>query len=173
MKFVKKSNVIISTHDTHIVVDVSTNKLPNKYLLICKQDWERIKSIGGRVFASKGSTTTYASVVVDGKLKRVHRLIFPASKVVDHINHNGLDNRRSNLRPCTQSENLMNRRVGKRNKTGIVGVSFDRSRKKYIVSIRKGADTYNLGRFETIDEAASARKSAEIRLFGEYNEENR
>lgn len=51
--------------------------------------------------------------VEDGKKKtiRLHRLIAncPTDKIVDHINHNKLDNRRSNLRVCTQSDNMRNK----------------------------------------------------------------
>ncbi len=60
----------------------------------------------------------------------MHRLILnaPSNRTVDHINHNSLDNRRANLRLCTNSENLYNRRdVDPRSRTGIQGVSIQTS----------------------------------------------
>lgn len=59
--------------------------------------------------------------------KYMHRLILdaPSGMVVDHINHNSLDNRRSNLRVCTHSENMYNRKgTDPRSRTGIQGVSI-------------------------------------------------
>jgi len=57
----------------------------------------------------------------------MHRIILaaPPELTVDHINHNSLDNRRSNLRLCTNSENMFNRRdIDPRSQTGIQGVSI-------------------------------------------------
>ena len=82
---------------------------------------------------------------------------------VDHINHNKLDNRKSNLRICTHQQNCMNV------SDNVKGIHYDKSRNKWMAHI-KGK---NLGRFNTKEEAIEARKQAEMDYFGEYrNKEN-
>ena len=103
------------------------------------------------------------------KVGRLHRYIMnpPEGMVVDHINHNRLDNRRENLRICSPQENSMN--AGKRhNSSGIMGVSWDKENNKWKAQIRINGRNKNLGRFNTIEEAAEARRQAEIEYFGEF-----
>lgn len=73
---------------------------------------------------------------------------------IDHINHNTLDNRKVNLKICTTYENNQNKR---NNKSGCVGVCWDKTRQKWRVMINKK----NIGRFDNFDEAVKARKEAE------------
>ena len=80
--------------------------------------------------------------------------------VVDHINHNRLDNRKQNLRLCTQGENLRNKKVK--------GVTFDKRRNKWYARIMINRKNLHLGSFDTKEEAIEARKQAEIEYFGEY-----
>lgn len=69
----------------------------------------------------------YAVRNVNYKIVLLHRFIMNPEKgmVVDYINSNKLDNRRENLRICSNSQNLLNRGPTKRNKSGLKGVSFD------------------------------------------------
>lgn len=85
---------------------------------------------------------------------------------VDHINHDKLDNRKSNLRIVTQQQNLMNRKVFKNNKTGFKGVSV--YGEKYRASIRKNGKREYLGFFKNPIDAAKAYDKRAIELFGEY-----
>jgi hypothetical protein len=112
----------------------------------------------------------YRAEKIDGEIRRVwmHRLIAaPAEGLeVDHINGDGLDNRRANLRVCSHKENMWNRRISASNKTGVTGVIFFRGH--YIANItHDGRDVY-LGRFKSMDEAARTRETAEVSLRGEY-----
>ncbi len=99
----------------------------------------------------------------------MHRVVLdaPSDRDVDHINHDGLDNRRGNLRLCTPSQNLANRARQKNNTVSIYkGVSFDvRWPKKpwYARCCRKW-----LGRFLTQEEAAQAYNDAAVRQYGEF-----
>lgn len=107
-------------------------------------------------------------VLVNGKykIKPLHSFILPHKKgfVVDHINRNPLDNRKSNLRYLTHQNNLRNSSI--RNKTGITGGRFCENG-KISVSIKAdvGKEVY-LGRFKTIEEAKKARTEAEVMYWG-------
>lgn len=100
----------------------------------------------------------------------LHRLIMNPQDdmVVDHINHNPLDNRKSNLRICTQQKNVINKRKQSNNTSGTVGVTWNQSRKKWVAQIQINRKNITLGRFNTKEEAIQARKQAEIEYFGEY-----
>lgn len=99
-----------------------------------------------------------------------HRLICdcPKNMVVDHINHNTLDNRKSNLRICTQSDNMKNMRRSKANKSGVKGVYFDKSANRWRAEIKvNGKKTY-IGVFTNIKDAKHAREQAEKRYFLDF-----
>lgn len=101
----------------------------------------------------------------------LHRIIMNAEHdmKVDHINHNTLDNRKNNLRICSDSENIRNRDVSMYNKIGITGVSWLVARKKYVSSITVNYKKIHLGYFNNLNEAINARKEAEKKYFGEYS----
>lgn len=99
-----------------------------------------------------------------------HRIITdcPDELVVDHINHDTLDNRKSNLRVCTHSENMRNMKKPVRNTSGVKGVYFDKSANRWRAEIKvNGKKTY-IGVFEKLDDAKIAREKAEIEYFGEF-----
>lgn len=76
----------------------------------------------------------------------------PPNKIVDHIDRNPANNRKSNFRFLSIAENNQNMSLGKNNTSGIRGVCFDYSRDKWLVQI-KGK---TIGRFEFYDEAVDA-----------------
>jgi hypothetical protein len=98
----------------------------------------------------------------------MHRMIMkaPDGMVVDHINGNGLDNRRCNLRVCTQDQNALNSRPRLHTKSKFKGVYpwGDKWRAK----ITYKGKAYHLGLFATELEAAQARDLKAVELFGEY-----
>jgi len=106
-----------------------------------------------------------------GKQKTIgmHRFLMmaPDGMQVDHINHNCLDNRRSNLRICTPSENCYNRKVKSDSKTGIKGVRVDAYGFTSSITV-KGKKKY-LGYFMTAEDAHEAYKKASIDLHGEFS----
>lgn len=87
---------------------------------------------------------------------------------VDHINGDGLDNRRENLRLATNSQNQMNKRVPKNNRSGYKGVLYLRRKRKWQASITINRKQIQLGRFASKDDAIAARQAAEIKYFGEF-----
>jgi hypothetical protein len=108
---------------------------------------------------------------VAGKKRMVlmHRLIMnaPADLYVDHRDGDGLNNRRTNLRLCTNSQNQMNRHVV-RSASGRKGVTWNKSVQKWQASIKKDRRSYYLGCFSSLDEAEAAYLSAAAEMFGEF-----
>jgi len=106
------------------------------------------------------------------KTIHMHRQImglgWDTSIQVDHIDGNGLNNRRSNLRICNNSENHMNQRPLKNNTTGYSGVSFDRRSGRYVVYINVNRKRFRGRSFKTFEEAKAVRIGMEIEHFGEF-----
>ena len=105
-----------------------------------------------------------------GHQLRLHRLVTHAhgkDHVVDHINGDTHDNRKSNLRITTQKNNSRNTKVSKNNSTGVTGVGLTPTG-KYRARIMVNRNEIRLGTFKTIGEAALARKRGEAKYFGEF-----
>jgi hypothetical protein len=127
--------------------------------------WHAVRRADGTVYAGRKNPAT------KGKLY-LHRAITGARKglTVDHINGDGLDNRRENLRVCTLRKNLWNTRKARTASTSrFKGVSYESAKGKWKAAIR-GQDGKNvtLGRFDDEEDAARAYNEAARRLRGEY-----
>ena len=103
------------------------------------------------------------------KIGSMHRYIMncPVNMVVDHINHNTLDNRRENLRICTQQQNQMNMSLNNKNTSGYSGVDKLPSG-KWRSRIHINNKEKHLGVFDTYEDAIAARQQAEIDYFGDF-----
>lgn len=99
----------------------------------------------------------------------IHRLIMdaPHGKDVDHINGNRADNRRSNLRVCSRSENLCNKGLLSNNTSGFKGVSRFR-KTKWQTYINIQGKRYNLGHFSSKEEAAKVYNEAALKYHGKF-----
>jgi hypothetical protein len=91
--------------------------------------------------------------------------------IVDHINHNTLDNRKNNLRICSYSNNNMNSVIRKNNTSGCKGVSYSKRDKNWEAYIAINGVRIRHISFDTFEEAVVARKLWEQEFFGEYNYE--
>lgn len=101
----------------------------------------------------------------------MHRQIMNAlpGQQVDHINHNGLDNRRENLRICTAAENQQNARKTKHPKSSrYKGVHWSRGREKWRAMIRMGGRLKHLGYFDSEIDAARSYNEAAKEAWGEF-----
>ena len=117
------------------------------------------------------SAQGYAVANINGTVKKMNRYILEDEgidgKIIDHINRNKLDNRRSNLRAATQKENSRNTTVSKTNKVGHLGIKMTPSG-KYNAKITCDGKCYHLGNYSHLEDAIRARQEAAIRMFGEF-----
>jgi hypothetical protein len=125
-----------------------------KYALIDNKDFKKVSTLKWRAHKTRGNIW-YVESQQWTRVIYLHRFLMNPrdDKEVDHINRNGLDNRRKNLKICTRSENLRNRKI--KSKSGMKGIHktiYGRFQtnaflnKKYI----------HLGIFTTISEAKKA-----------------
>lgn len=166
-----KPNQVLADHGDWLEIDVSTENCPSAILKIDKPDWAKIMSLGrGRVYAVATVWTRYAFFMENRRPKGVHRDILapPAHLHVDHIDHDGLNNRRCNIRVATNAENMRNCLKSKANKSGATGVSWFPRDGKWVAKIKKNYRQIHLGYFTKLEDAVAARKAAEIEHFGEF-----
>lgn len=100
----------------------------------------------------------------------LHRFITeaPDGMPVDHINHDTLDNRRANLRVCTQEQNMANTKVDRKNNTsGFKGV-YRRPNGKFYAIIGGSTKRKHLGCFSSAVEAARSYNDAAVEMFGSF-----
>lgn len=127
----------------------------------------------GPVHGTKNSAG-YPRIFIDGRSYLAHRLAWlfvhgewPNGEI-DHINGDPADYRLSNLREVSRSENMMNARRGRRNTSGVKGVSFNKASGKWVSYIQKDQAFQHLGSFVDQAEAVSARSRAASDLYGEF-----
>lgn len=101
---------------------------------------------------------------------RMHRVILSAhpDALVDHINGNGLDNRKANLRVATNSQNLANRGAQRNNTSGFKGVTWNKAAGKWQASLKLNGNRWYLGLHNTAEDASAAYQEAARRAFGEF-----
>lgn len=135
------------------------------YELIKDYSWSVRKTQKGYYFV-RGSN--------NGHTVMLSRLIMNCEKglQVDHINHDSFDNRKSNLRIVTVSQNNMNKDVRADNTSGYTGVGLLKTSGKYTAHIKINQKRIHLGTFSCIEEAVAARLNAEEKYFKEYSFKN-
>ena len=102
--------------------------------------------------------------------KRLSRVIMgePDGKMIDHINVNPLDNRRGNLRTCTNQQNQCNKNKTKSNTSGFKGVYFKKQNQKFVARIGLNGKKKHLGYFATAEAAHEEYKKAAVKYHGEF-----
>lgn len=136
-----------------------------KLIFVSPEDLDAVCRYQWKVTTPKPGFS-YARATVEGKLVFMHRWLMRdelrPGLVVDHIDGDGLNNRRENLRVCTYSDNSANTRTRRRFK----GVS--RYSGSWVARICKHGRSYYLGSFKTARRAAAAYNRVARRLFGEF-----
>jgi hypothetical protein len=159
-----------------------TDKLPEapvtmlisqgQQMVIDKSDLGFVENFSWSAESYNGTFYVKTNVRKNGKwtTAKLHRLLLNAkpNEFVDHINGNPLDNRRSNLRIVTRSQNIANSKVRKDSTSGYKGISWNKSLKKWMSYIDSNKKRIHLGYYNNIADASVARKEAERTYHGQY-----
>ena len=159
-----------------------SNKLPSfeklHELLDYDQDTGELRWRVSRGSAKAGSVagcinpiTGYRQIRIDGKSFKAHRIAWkmvtgldPINEI-DHIDRQRDNNCFKNLRDATTQQNLINRPLFQNNSSGVRGVYRDKPAKKWRARIWIHGKEYHLGMFDSLADAAIARREAEIKYF--------
>lgn len=138
------------------------------------EDYDKIKDYCWTI-QNNGYVTAYCPTTMNRIL--LHRLIMNCDNnnlYIDHIHGNKTrnDNRKSNLRTATPSQNTMNKPLLKNNTSGVTGVSWNKRKGEWESYITIDDKRKGLGYFSNFDDAVAARKDAEEKYFGEYSYDN-
>lgn len=123
------------------------------------EDWEKFGEFKWFPIDAHKRGKYYVMRKRSGKTEILHRLIMNVidkSKVVDHINHDTLDNRKINLRVCSRSENQRNLTSHKDSISKYLGVTWHKSRNKWQAQIKENGKNMYIGVFVSEVEAAKA-----------------
>lgn len=147
----------IYTKDTHFIIDDADE------IEVKKHSWHVTTKMNGHLY------------IRNEKGRVLHWFLMkpPANKLIDHINGNTFDNRRSNLRLASKSQNAQNQKLRSSSRTGFKGVCFERFTNKYKVQIVHNGKNINLGRYLTARQAAEVYDNKAIELFGQYAKTNK
>lgn len=146
----------------------------NESAIVDDEDFEKVNQYKWYCQVIGNNKYAYRTERIKGTKKKatilMHRLILGVIKdmEVDHIDMNGLNNSRSNLRICTHTENNRNKRLNKNNTSGYKGVYFDKYKKRWQAQIMVNRKMIPLGGFEDIKEAARKYNQAAIEYFGRF-----
>ena len=151
--------------ENNVVIGITSNTGEEFYNDI--QDYDLIKEYTWYV---QTDGTNYKSLVskAPGTDKHIKMTALIGFKYCDHINRNTLDNRRENLRPATQCENMRNRSLFSNNKSGITGVHWDQWKEKWVAAVKVNKKNKYLGSFIDKEDAIKARLTAEAEYYGEF-----
>lgn len=140
-----------------------------KFALVDDEDYGELIKMGGWRLDSRGYAVKTIGIPASKPLS-MHRLVnkTPEGMFTDHINRDRLDNRKSNLRTCTVTENNRNRSMQINNSTGVKGVSYLSTKKKWRAQISIDKKWTVLGQFSKIEEAIRIRKEAERKYYKEF-----
>lgn len=153
-------------------------KIENNEVFIDECDLEIFRKYKWKIQYQKNTRYIYCSTYDGIKVKCIlfHRLILNCShgdkKCVDHIDGNGLNNLRDNLRICTHSENMRNRINNKPHSSIYKGVSWTKLNKKWRASIRINKKYISLGLFINEVDAAKAYNIASEKYHKDFSRIN-
>ena len=152
-------------------IPLSGKHAKDREVLISKEDYDLVSKFSWYLNIQGYAVNTQR---IKGTKKKkmiyMHRLIMGLDKklIVDHINHDTIDNRRENLRLCTYSENLCNKKPEPNSKSSFKGVTWSVRDSKWVVQIWKDGRSFYYGYHENEIDAAKAYNEAAKEHHGEY-----
>lgn len=143
-----------------------------QFALIDDVDYDKVSS--RRWHAYKSSNSWYCRTNIGKKHISLHAFLFPVPKgfVVDHIDGNGLNNQRANLRQATQAENMRNQRPHRDSRSPYKGIWRIPGAKTWGVQIWNGRKRNYVGSFVDPLEAAKVYDFIAIQVFGQFAKVN-
>ena len=176
----KGNNYIIDMENNIVKIELNRTKAENLWAIIDLEDLQRVLDFPYTWFAKYDPDIDSFYAVASqyhkelGRARPVylHQFVMDANgKVVDHENHDTLDDRKSNLRISEEIRNAMNRKAkNKNNKSGYRNVCWSKSEKKWLVQLQINQKNVVLGKF-SYDELEQAGKFAEKmrqKYYGEF-----
>ena len=115
----------------------------------------------------------YLQVQIDRQVLQVHRVVFALAydwlpEMVDHVDGDPLNNRPSNLRAATRSENQRNRKTNANSAVGVKGVCWDSRSRKWRVRVQFAGKQQHIGLFADLNDADRAARAARGKFHGEF-----
>jgi len=156
---------------------IESKKHGTQTVLIDEEDWDKVNQHKWYIWGRASRTSFYAITTIPhpggskrGKNLPIHRLITnpPTDMMIDHINGNGLDNRKENLRICTNAQNLCNQGLNNKNTSGYKGVSWFKITKKWRAQISFNNKPVHIGYYKDVEEAARAYDKKALELHGKF-----
>ena len=138
------------------------------FALVDDTDWELVSRFKWQANRGRTTSAVYAMTTINKKGVLMHRLILGIKASIDHIDGNGLNNQRANLRACTNQQNQANRTKQAGARSIHKGVSFFKGTKKWTASISVNARKVHLGYFSNEIDAARAYDRKAVELSGEF-----
>ncbi len=169
---IQKSNPVDLSEGVFIIMkEIKLSQ--GKVALVDDEDFERVNEKAWHASKSRGLFYARSSTYVDKKCRciHLHRYILNCENIeieIDHIDGNGLNCQKKNLRECTHSQNMMNKKPYKNGTSLYKGVHFQKSNNKYVATIRINGKQKHLGYYtKEIDAAIEYDKNA-IKYYGEF-----
>jgi len=154
---------------------IPVSNIPDLFIIVDEDDFYKIINYKWSVYKTKDYGSTYYARTYIKELKKnvlLHRFIMNCDdeekRIIDHINNNGLDCRKLNLRFSNHTLNNMNRRIQRNNKSGYRGVCWNATNKKWSSQIQYKRKQIFIGNFDDKRDAAIAYNKMSKKLFKEH-----
>lgn len=164
---IKYRNEYEILEDTVLITCFNKNGESTGTIIVDKEDFEKVSKYQWHIDNSRTNIKYAQANLLCGTI-RMHKLILPSELQIDHINHNGLDNRKCNLRICSNAENNRNKNFQRNPLSGYTGIRHNPKTGSYYVRIMVNKKEISLGAYKDIKEAIKARKEGEEKYFGEF-----